>query len=184
MNVEIIRLTPKLAQHFFNFFDSVAFSDNPDWADCYCCFYNFCDEEWNERTGAMNRSYAEQAIAHGEMNGYLAFIDGQPIGWINADKKGAYARLEPFKEPNDTKVFSIVCFTIAPGYRRQGFATKLLEAAVENAKTEGYEYIEAYPEKNASTDAHNYHGPVELYRKSGFEIALENENSWVVRKDL
>ena len=98
MNVQIKRLTPKLAQDFLDFFDNVAFSDNPDWAECYCCFYYFGDEELRERTGAMNRSYAEKAIGRGQMSGFLAYIDGEPVGWVNANDKGAFARLEQGNE--------------------------------------------------------------------------------------
>lgn len=182
MQIEIKRLNPRLAQDFLGFFDNSAFSDNPDWAECYCCFFYFCDEDWSERNGAMNRSYAEQSIISGDMHGYLAYIDGKPAGWINADDKKAYARLSAPRE--NEKVLSIVCFTIAPRHRRKGVAAQLLLSAIEGAAKDGYTAVEAYPAKNASTDAHNYHGPLEMYTKNGFEIVEENEESWVVRKIL
>jgi GNAT superfamily N-acetyltransferase len=182
MQVEIKRLAPKLTQDFLGFFDNTAFSDNPDWAECYCCFFYFGDSDWQERSGAMNRTYAEQAIISGGMHGYLAYIDGKPAGWINADNKNAYARLD--NQDESEKVLSIVCFTIAPGHRRKGIATALLQAAVEDAAKDGYTVVEAYPAKDAATDAHNYHGPLDLYTKNGWAVVDETENSWVVRKSL
>jgi hypothetical protein len=26
-----------------SFFDQAAFADNPDWSDCYCSLYHFCN---------------------------------------------------------------------------------------------------------------------------------------------
>ncbi len=182
MQIDIKKLTPSLAQDFLGFFDDDAFSDNPDWSGCYCSFFYFGDDEWNERTGSMNRDFSEQAIISGSINGYLAYVDGKPAGWINADRKEAYARLE--QNGGDKKVLSIVCFTVSPGHRRKGIAGKLLQAALEGAKREGYEAVEAYPAKEAATDAHNYHGPLELYTKNGFEVAEEKKDNYIVRKRL
>ena len=171
-----------MAQDFLGFFDNDAFSDNPDWAECYCCFFYFCNDEWRKRTAEMNRSYAKKAIKYGNMNGYLAFADGKTVGWINADRKEAYARLE--QTGGDEKILSIVCFTVTPWHRRKGIASKLLLAAIDGAKQDGYDIIEAYPVKAAKTDAHHYHGPLELYTKNGFEVVSEDDDKWVVRKKL
>jgi len=179
---EIKRLTPKLCGDFLRFFDNDAFSDNPDWAECYCCFFYFRDGEFERRTGEENRSYAEQAIKKGAMNGWLAYSVGEPVGWINVDDKRAYGRLE--QTEGAERIMSIVCFTVSPMHRRKGIATALLETAVDGAKQQGFDFIEAYPVKGAETDALNYHGPLELYKRMGFEIVSEDESGWVIRKRL
>ena len=182
MQIDVKKLTPELSGDFLRFFDNDAFSDNPDWAECYCCFFYFDDGEWSRRTAEMNRSHAKKAIKHGDMHGYLAYIEDEPVGWINADDKNAYARLE--KDGGQEKVLSIVCFTVTPWHRRKGIAAKLLQAALDGAKKDGYDFAEAYPAKGAETDAHHYHGPLELYTKNGFEVISEEEDKWVVRKKL
>lgn len=40
MSIEIKALAPELLDDYLAFFDSVAFTDNPDWSGCYCCFYH------------------------------------------------------------------------------------------------------------------------------------------------
>jgi len=182
MNIEVRALCPERTEDFLSFFDNAAFTDNPDWSGCYCSFFYFCDEEFENRTGADNREFAKQAIKEADMNGYLAYADNKPVGWINADSKKSYKRLP--KTQADEKVYSVVCFTIAPGYRRQGIAGMLLSAAIEGAQKKGYTCVEAYPVKDAKTDAHNYHGPLELYKRTGFEIVSETEDAWVIRKSL
>jgi hypothetical protein len=44
--------------------------------------------------------------------------------------------------------------------------------------------VEAYPRKGAQSAAANYHGPLGMYRKAGFEPYREYEGYWIVRKQL
>ena len=185
MNIEIKPLTPALAEDFLRFFDFSAFSDNPDWAGCYCCFYHFGEKEWETRSGGENRGFAMESIQSGKMHGYLAYLEAEPVGWANANDRGAYKRLEQNQDLEDNgKILSVVCFTVAPKCRRHGVATKLLAAAIDGAKKDGYDYVEAYPIKNAFTESLCYHGHVEMFRKQGFKTVKETESYWVMRKAL
>ncbi len=180
MDITIKALVPALADEYFKFFDGPAFSDNPDWSWCYCCFFHICGPEWEERTGEQNREFAQKAIASGVLNGYLAFIDNEPVGWVNAAARQSYPRLKGEPLPEGDNICSIVCFTISPACRRQGIATKLLQAAIDGAKGK-FDYVEAYPLKGEQTAAFHYHGPLAMYEKAGFEKAGETEEYWVVR---
>jgi ribosomal protein S18 acetylase RimI-like enzyme len=187
MNVDIKKLSPDLLNKFLYFFDNVAFTDNPSWADCYCHFHHFqgSREEWAKSSAKHNRKASSELIASGKMNGFLAFLDDKPIGWINIDNKRNYNYL-PFKFEDkslkDTKIASIVCFVIAHQYRRQGLARKLLQEAIKALKEEGFTLFEAYPRKNVTSDAHHYHGPFLLYESEGFSISTENEKFYIMRK--
>ncbi len=79
---------------YLQFFDRDGFSDNPDWAGCYCAFNHITDEEgWQARTGLQNREYVSDKIREGKLNGYLAYSEGHVVGWVNADDRLAYKRL-------------------------------------------------------------------------------------------
>ncbi len=185
MNIEIKPLAPGLAEDFLRFFDFAAFSDNPDWAGCYCCFYHFGEKEWEARSGEENRAFAKEAIKSGKMRGYLAYLGTEPVGWINANDRGAYKRLEQMEDLEDGgRILSVVCFTVAPECRRHGVATKLLAAAVDGAGKDGCDYVEAYPIKNAFTESLCYHGPIEMFKKEDFKTVKETESYRVVRKAL
>lgn len=181
MGLTIKPLAPALADDFFKFFDDTAFADNPDWSHCYCCFYHICDPGWEQRTASQNREFAQKAIGSGLMNGYLAYADGEPIGWVNAGDRASFKRLKDEPLPGGQRVFSVVCFVIAHAHRRQGIATALLQAAIDDAKGK-YDFIEAYPLKGEQTAAFHYHGPLSMYEKAGFEVAGEAEEYWVVRR--
>lgn len=182
MDISIKPLAPSLAGDFLKFFDGTAFTDNPGWSGCYCCFFYIKSPGWEQRTAEQNREFAEHAIQSGLMSGYLAYMDGEPVGWVNAGMRKSYKRLEdePLPEGN---VCSVVCFVIAPGHRRQGIATHLLNAVIEDAKGK-YDFIEAYPLKGDQNAAHHYHGPLSMYEKAGFEISYETEEYNVVRRIL
>src|SRR4030042_1999813 len=168
MATKIEPLTPELVDDFLHFFDHVAFADNPDWASCYCYFFHVSQDDWEkrERTKEENREGARQLILAGGMHGYLAYADGQPVGWCNANDKSSYRRLLDEKELWDAdsdKVGAIVCFIIAPDQRRKGIARQLLQGVCSGFESQGYDYVEAYPRQGELSAADQYHGPLSLY---------------------
>ena len=60
---------------------------------------------------------------------------------------------------NGEKIKSVVCFANAPENRDKGIATALLKYVCENAKNNGFEYVEAYPFEHNENAA--YHGPTD-----------------------
>ncbi|MBY9019937.1 MAG: GNAT family N-acetyltransferase [Candidatus Lokiarchaeota archaeon] len=189
MNLDIKPLTSDLIKYFLNFFDNIAFSDNPEWGGCYCHFYHFPGnkEEWGKATKDQNRNATKTLIKKEIMKGLLAFVNNEPVGWCNVNSKDVYEK-NPFdnesEEVLEGKVASIMCFLIAPAYRKKGVARKLLIHAIEMLKEKGYAWIEAYPRKGDLSDAHSYHGPVSLFNSEDFTIIREDEHFLLMRKSL
>ena len=149
MKITIRPISKEIIDDFLHFFDKRAFTDNKDWSGCYCYFYHFdrSYEEWEQRTGESNRVSAEELIQEGRMKGYLAYLNGEPIGWCNVNDKMNYSRLTSNKELWDgtvEKICSIVCFIIAPEYRKKGVASQILNTIINDYTKKGYEYVEAY----------------------------------------
>jgi GNAT superfamily N-acetyltransferase len=84
----------------------------------------------------------------------------------------------------DRKVKSIFCFAIAPDMRRHGIARLLLERVCQDAAQDGFDLVEAYPFKEFVSEAEDFVGPAELYRKSGFTVHYEAEQKLVMRRQL
>jgi len=189
--VMITPLSPALAGDFFSFFDLVAFSDNPEWQKCYCCFFHHdpATGDWEARSGAENRETAERYIMSGALKGFLAFSDGEVVGWCNANDREGYSLLRAERElwegeRGGAKVCAIVCFLVSPGNRRRGIARLLLDAACADYSSRAYDFIEAYPRKDVLTAASHYHGPLSLYKAAGFVVHREFDTYWIVRKKL
>lgn len=90
MNIEINKLTPERLNDFLYFFENVAHTDNKEWDRCYCISYcaahnnrtkkNFFDPD-------VRKLSAIDYINKGLMQGYLAYADGNVIGWCNANDR-------------------------------------------------------------------------------------------------
>lgn len=188
--LDVHPLTPDRQVDFLRFFDYEAFPDNPAWADCYCqFFYSTSNEAWARQSAADNRVGACERIGSREMTGYLAYVDGEPAGWVNAGPRALYPRLEIEEEArveDAARVGSIVCFVIAPPYRRHGLARRLLDAALDGFRTQGLAIAEAYPLRDApaGSDAAAFHGPPSLFEAAGFRPYRELKRQTVVRLSL
>ena len=180
--ITIKELSPSLIDDFLHFFDHIAFADNPDWADCYCYPYHFSD-----RGKAQNRRAASNQIKESRIQGFLAYHDGNPVGWCNAANRDNYPALHRLMRSGQDeleRVGSIVCFVIAPSHRSKGVASRLLKAACDKFSKEGLEYAEAYPVKKSTSAADNFPGPLSMYTRNGF--TTHRDAGWyaVVRKLL
>ena len=138
-------------------------------------------------TGEETRACVHARIMSGTHNGFIAYGDGQPVGWVNAGIKDNYRLIMENEEigyDQEKKVGAIVCFVIDHKHRGKGIAKALLNAACKDFEDSGYDYIEAYPLKSPRNEAENYHGPLQMYLGYGFEITKELENVSVVTKYL
>lgn len=178
--------SPELLTDYLRFFDQDAFADNPRWASCYCHFNHAPHhlKNWEARTADENRAAVSQLIRDGRMHGYLAYLGGKPVGWCNAASRAYMTTLQEDGEVQTNRVGSIVCFVIAKPYRGQGIARRLLDAACDGFRRQGFEIAEAYPRQEAQNEAANYHGPLAMYLAAGFEPVREADGIVIVRKTL
>ena len=190
-------MAPNLLADYLDFFDNVAFSDHPEWSNCYCIHFH-----WHEAMEAEFQAYsstgktdftrvkASQLIQEGIIQGYLAYSDGKVVGWCNANDKKNYAALKYnvnaklWTDDAGKKVKSVVCFLVAPDMRRNGIATKLLERVCADAGAEGYDFIEGYPPSGRCDMYAAHHGTVKLFEKFGFVKHAKHRRNCVMRKYL
>ncbi|MBK9115496.1 MAG: GNAT family N-acetyltransferase [Betaproteobacteria bacterium] len=197
-SVRVERLTPARQDDYLRFFDherGPAFADNPEWATCYCHFYEVPPAlDWKGFDGPMNRAAMAARIATGEMEGYLAYDGGEVVGWMNAQPypklRHACARLRipspPLPVPPH-EAAAIVCFVVAPTRRRQGIARALLAAGAANLAARGLALVDAFPwntEPGDTSAADHYHGSLPMFTQAGFVPIAAHENVTVVRKTL
>ncbi len=196
MNIEIRKLTPDLVGDYVNFFDATPHADNRDEHKCYCVWWCNDDYEGKDFTSSVEvrRDYAIQYVEGDNIQGYLAYCDGRVVGWCNANTKAdclkcyCWRRFMGFvsteESTPDIRVKSVFCFAIAPEMRRKGIARLLLERVCQGAAQDGFDSVEAYPKKAFISEAEDFAGPAEVYRKSGFAVHYEADRHLVMRKQL
>ena len=208
--IEIKKLTPDLLEDYLDFFDHRAFSDDSPFYPCYCNAFNmsrkrilnelFRQAETNgggsEGWKKSLRDSAVKMVTNREIQGYLAYDGATAIGWCNTNDRLNYYRVGEFDlssvpqdEPCDDhlckgEIKSVVCFEICPEYRGKGIATLLLDRVCQDALSDGYTYVEAYPVNSKGMQALAFTGPKRLYEKAGFIVAAQRESMLIMRKQL
>lgn len=199
MNSEIRKLTPELVEDYLHFFDVTPHNEKRHSAKCYCVYW--CKDDGEERalsTKKARRDYAAQCVLEGRIQGYLAYCGGEVVGWCNAGAKsdcllcigwrgmnGKRKGFLPTEEATpEIKVKSVFCFAIAPKMRRQGIASSLLARVCEDALAEGYDFVEAYPDRAVNEKSEDFVGYAAMYEKFGFTVYHETSRKTVMRKAL
>lgn len=155
---------------------------------CWCMYWRRTAGEYKAGKGEGNRAALQQLVAAGAEPGLLAYVDGQPAGWVSLGPREQFPRFQRsrnLKPVDDEPVWSVVCFFVGKGFRRMGLQGTLLRAAVDYARAHGARIVEGYPVEPAGTSSDNYEwtGFVEVFREAGFEeVARRTERRPVMRK--
>ena len=125
-----------------------------------------------------------------------AYVHGTVAGWCGFGPRPRLPRLVRSKTIptiDDRPVWSIVCFNIRVGYRRQGVAAALLAGVVDYARRSGAPGVEAYPidaEGGRVDVGFGYVGLTSMFEKAGFRRVVETgarsdrRPRWLMRLDF
>jgi GNAT superfamily N-acetyltransferase len=128
--------------------------------------------------GARRAALREQ-LADDPPAGMLAYVGGEVAGWCGFGPRQRLPRLERSRtipKVDDEPVWSVLCFNVRPGFRRQGVAAALLEGVVEYARQSGAPGVEAYPvdpDGGRVDVSFGYVGVTPMFEKLGFERIVE-----------
>ena len=194
MTVEIRRLTPELAEDYAHFFDETPHNDEFK-RKCYCVNWHADaakGKSWPDKT-TERRAVAVERVKNEHIRGYLAYHHNKIVGWCNVNTKSDCQKVikqliikyihTPVEDcMDDEKVKFIFCFVIAPDYRRKGVASQLLEFICDDAKADGYNYVEVFTKKEFENDG--FRGVFEMYKNHGFYIHTEQNGNVLMRRAL
>jgi GNAT superfamily N-acetyltransferase len=126
----------------------------------------------------------------------LAYVEAVPVGWCGFGVRrqmGRLVRSRTIPNVDGVEVWSIVCFAIRVGYRRQGLGRVLLSGVIDYAREHGAPALEAYPVDPAERRVHAtaaYVGTTKMFEDAGFRRVVETEAQsarlprWLMRLDL
>jgi len=148
--------------------------------------------EWDRKKGAGNRRLMKRLVDNGKRPpGLLAYVDGEPVGWISIEPREVFTKLSRSRvlAPVDDKpVWSIVCFFVRRDHRNRGLSVALIESAVEYAREQGARLVEGYPvepKKQPMPAVFAYTGIAAAYRRARFrEVARRSDTRPIMRRAL
>jgi len=163
-----------------------------DPARCWCQYYRGEGPYQHAAREANRQALHRQIVAAERPHGILAYHHEKPIGWCALAPRADYPRLRTMQAAQATQdtdgLWSVTCFVVRIGHRRQGVASQLLDAAVEFAQRHGARTIEAYPvdpSVRPTGSSGLYQGPLPMYLRAGFtEVARPSSSRSIVRLTL
>ena len=154
---------------------------------CFCMHWRKPDGGFGDRRA--NRDRFADITAAGPPPGLLGYIDDRPVGWVQVGPRSDFptlSRSRLLKPVDEVDSWSINCFVVRPGERRQGVGRGLLAAAIEYAKSRNAKVIEAYPVDGPRQSVVDYFtGTMGMFGEHGFvEMIRRNDTRPIVRLTL
>ena len=125
---------------------------------CQCQRQVLGDHDWwfmpvEERAQLLHEQTNVDDPAADETCGLVAYLDGEPVGWVAVAPRTTYRRLAGSNVPwvgrgedkADDTVWSVPCFVVRAGFRGGGLCYRLAQAAAEFARERGAAAVEGYP---------------------------------------
>jgi GNAT superfamily N-acetyltransferase len=154
---------------------------------CWCMWFRLRRKDWDKGSGNTRKKAMKANVERGRVPGLLAYVDGEPVGWVSMAPREEFPHLEhsrTLKRVDDTHVWSIVCFVVDERFRRQGLMGRLLSAAIRYARDQGAEVLESYPVEPGETlnQYDGYTGILSTFRQAGFvEVARPKKRQAIMR---
>lgn len=111
------------------------------------------DSTLEERIQA-NFDQAACGIPDAPTSGLVAYVDGEPAGWVAVEPRLAYPKLLrgtriPWTGRNEDKddpgVWAVTCLIVRRGFRGRGLTYDMARATIDYARSHGATALEAYP---------------------------------------
>ena len=156
---------------------------------CWCMYWRI-GSEYHKRAREKNRSAFRQIVKQGPPPGLLAFDGERAVGWCQLTPRDDLRwlnRARFFERVDEAPVWSISCFFVRRGYRRQGVMSALIAAALRAAKLANAPALEAYPVDTARTDSTSnvFTGTASTFKRAGFKTVTHRLASRpIMRHDL
>src|SRR5262245_3857804 len=183
MKLTVRPLTPDIWPAFADLFGKSGACNG-----CWCMYWRIGSDYKQDRE--QNRLALRNIVKRGPLPGLVAFDGELAVGWCQLTPRDALPWLERarfLKRVDDTPVWSITCFYVRRGYRKQGVTAALIKAALQAAKRAGAPAVEAYPVDTAQRGhtSNLFTGIASTFARAGFEVvACRTPARPIMRRDL
>lgn len=182
MNITVRPLTPDLWSAVEDLF-----GDSPVCSRCWCMYWRI-GAAYRQRPGSTNKAAFREVVKRGPPPGLLAFDGDLAVGWCQLTPRDQVPEIDRawrLKRVDELPVWSLSCFYVRKGYRRQGITSILLAAALREAKQAGAPALEAYPLDRSLTSSATSTGIVSTFERAGFRaVARRVPPRPIMRHDL
>ena len=164
---------------------------------CWCMWWRLPRRGIGEGLGKGNKALFKGRVDAGPPPGLVGYDEaGTPVGWVQVGPRadvpewnGARRLTAPLDPADaaDPTMWGISCFVVRAGYRRRGYFTELLDAAIDWARKNGALALDACPVETEERRPASalYHGLAPAFRCRGFvELTRRRPDRPLVRLAL
>lgn len=125
---------------------------------CQCQRFKVAGWIWRDSTHPQRVASLREQTACGQpdapaTSGLVAYVDGQPAGWVAVEPRITYPKLRTTRIPwsgrdedkDDDGAWAVTCFVVRKGFRGRGLMYSLAKATIDHARERGARALEAYP---------------------------------------
>lgn len=160
------------------------FREGGDPRGCWCQFWRMRAKDMSGAKVPELQARLRAQAESDEPPGLVAFDDSlapdRAVGWVSLGPRETFEKIVYSKvipKIDDRPVWSIVCFAVSSLARGRGVARALLEGAIDFARDQGAEALEAYPVR--LPDGERVHpnaaftGTLPLFESVGFTVVAD-----------
>jgi GNAT superfamily N-acetyltransferase len=149
-----VRIVPA---HEASWEDLEAIFGTTDAGHCQCQRFKVIGWIWRDstqeqRTASLRSQSGCEDPEAASTSGLVAYVDGDPAGWVAVEPRIAYPKLRSTRVPwtgrtedkDDENVWAATCFVVRKKYRGRGLTYPLARAAVDHVRAGGATALEAY----------------------------------------
>jgi GNAT superfamily N-acetyltransferase len=138
--------------------DLVAIFGTADAGHCQCQRFKVVGWIWRDSTLEQRTAMLQAQTACDDpdaaaTSGLVAYVEGEPAGWVAVEPRTAYPKLRTSRVPwtgrdedkDDDGVWAVTCVVVRKGYRGRGLTYALARATIDFARERGARALEAYP---------------------------------------
>jgi GNAT superfamily N-acetyltransferase len=151
---------------------------NPQSSVCWCLSHRLDARTNRELVGPARAERVRELCSREVAPGVLAYDGGTVVGWAAVAPRAElpFERSAKIPHVDDLPVWSAWCIRVRPGHRGKGVSHRLLEGAVEYARSRGAPAVEGYPVDNAGRKVDTtmaYVGTRAGFERAGFTKAAD-----------
>jgi len=162
MNLEFHPVTKERWPDFEKLFEGKSSPHN-----CWCTAWRNVEKKGNKPDKKEKKISIKTSISKNIPIGIMAYSNKEPIAWCSIAPRETYRALGGDETINN--VWSLVCFFIKRSFRNNGITELLLTEAINYAKNNGAEYVEAYPVEPDSP-SYRFMGFIHTFEKANFKF--------------
>jgi hypothetical protein len=143
-------------------------------SSCWCMYWRI-GSNYRKKPREENKAAFREIVTRGPSPGLLAFDGDLAVGWCQLTPREALPWLDrsrPLERVDQTPVWSLSCFYVRIGYRRQGVTDALIAAALKAAKRASAPALEAYPLDAKKTASTSFTGYASTFERAGFKTVV------------